>query len=36
MDLISSLLVMVVVAVVLFDFSNGFHDAADMVATAIA
>jgi len=36
MDLVTTLLVIVVVAVVLFDFTNGFHDAADMVATAIA
>ncbi len=36
MDLINILLVVVVVAVALFDFTNGFHDAADMVATAIA
>ena len=36
MDLINWLLVLVVVTVVVFDFTNGFHDAADMVATAIA
>ncbi|EKF73539.1 phosphate transporter [Alcanivorax hongdengensis A-11-3] len=36
MDLSTSLLVLVVVLVALFDFTNGFHDAADMVATAIA
>lgn len=36
MDLINGLLVLVVVMVVVFDFTNGFHDAADMVATAIA
>jgi len=29
-------LALVVAAVALFDFTNGFHDAADMVATAIA
>lgn len=29
-------LVLVVVAVAVFDFTNGFHDAADMVATTIA
>jgi len=29
-------LLIVVVAVALFDFTNGFHDAADMVASAIA
>lgn len=33
---IDMMLVAVVVAVVIFDFTNGFHDAADMVATAIA
>lgn len=33
---IDLMLVAVVVAVVIFDFTNGFHDAADMVATAIA
>jgi PiT family inorganic phosphate transporter len=36
MDLIFILAVLVVVSVVVFDFTNGFHDAADMVATAIA
>jgi len=36
MDLINWLLVIVVVTVAVFDFTNGFHDAADMVATAIA
>jgi len=36
MDLITLLLVIVVIMVTLFDFTNGFHDAADMVATAIA
>jgi PiT family inorganic phosphate transporter len=36
MDLITLLLIIVVISVVLFDFTNGFHDAADMVATAIA
>ncbi|MBM9613482.1 inorganic phosphate transporter [Desulfobulbus rhabdoformis] len=36
MDLISSLLILGVVLVAVFDFTNGFHDAADMVATAIA
>ncbi len=35
-DSISLSLVFVVLAVALFDFTNGFHDAADMVATAIA
>ncbi|MEJ2765967.1 inorganic phosphate transporter [Photobacterium sp. MCCC 1A19761] len=36
MDLVTILLVLVVVLVAAFDFTNGFHDAADMVATAIA
>ncbi|TGD73289.1 inorganic phosphate transporter [Mangrovimicrobium sediminis] len=36
MDTITLLLVLVVVMVAVFDFTNGFHDAADMVATAIA
>ena len=36
MDLVTSLLIVVVIMVALFDFTNGFHDAADMVATAIA
>ncbi len=36
MDLVTLLLILVVIAVTLFDFTNGFHDAADMVATAIA
>lgn len=36
MDLVTALLVLVVVLVAVFDFTNGFHDAADMVATAIA
>ena len=36
MDLVTVLLVLVVILVALFDFTNGFHDAADMVATAIA
>lgn len=36
MDLINILLILVVISVALFDFTNGFHDAADMVATAIA
>ena len=36
MDLITLLLIIVVISVVIFDFTNGFHDAADMVATAIA
>ena len=36
MDLIYILLIITIVSVALFDFTNGFHDAADMVATAIA
>lgn len=36
MDLVTLLLVLVVILVAVFDFTNGFHDAADMVATAIA
>ncbi|HHM05142.1 MAG TPA: inorganic phosphate transporter [Gammaproteobacteria bacterium] len=36
MESVTVLLVVVVIMVVLFDFTNGFHDAADMVATAIA
>jgi PiT family inorganic phosphate transporter len=36
MDLVTILLVLVVILVAVFDFTNGFHDAADMVATAIA
>ena len=36
MDLVTVLLVLVVMLVAVFDFTNGFHDAADMVATAIA
>lgn len=36
MAIASVLLVAVVVTVALYDFTNGFHDAADMVATAIA
>ncbi len=29
-------MVVIVIAVAIYDFTNGFHDAADMVATAIA
>ena len=29
-------LIAVVISVAIYDFTNGFHDAADMVATAIA
>ncbi len=36
MDITSILLVLTVVTVFAYDFTNGFHDAADMVATAIA
>ncbi len=36
MDLVCVLFILVIVAVVVFDFTNGFHDASDMVATAIA
>lgn len=36
MDLVTILLVLVVILVAVFDFTNGFHDSADMVATAIA
>lgn len=36
MDITTLLLIITIIAVALFDFTNGFHDAADMVATAIA
>lgn len=36
MDSINITLALVVVSVAVFDFTNGFHDAADMVATPIA
>ena len=36
MDISTFLLFLTVVSVFAFDFTNGFHDAADMVATAIA
>ncbi len=36
MDITTFLLGITVVAVFVFDFTNGFHDSADMVATAIA
>jgi PiT family inorganic phosphate transporter len=36
MDLVTALLALVIILVAVFDFTNGFHDAADMVATAIA
>ena len=35
MDSINISLVLVVLMVAVFDFTNGFHDAANMVATAI-
>ncbi len=33
---VSYALIAVIIAVAIFHFTNGFHDAADMVATAIA
>jgi PiT family inorganic phosphate transporter len=36
MDISTFLLILTIVSVFAFDFTNGFHDAADMVATAIA
>ena len=36
MDLANLLFLAVVLAVVIYDFTNGFHDAVDMIATAIA
>ncbi len=36
MDLTTFLVILTVVSVFVFDFTNGFHDSADMVATAIA
>ena len=36
MDLVTILLILTIIIVFLFDFTNGFHDSADMVATAIA
>ena len=36
MDLTTILIVLTVISVFIFDFTNGFHDSADMVATAIA
>lgn len=36
MDIVFALLVAVIIIVALFDFTNGFHDAADMIATAVA
>lgn len=36
MDITTILIVLTVISVFIFDFTNGFHDSADMVATAIA
>ncbi len=36
MDLTTILIILTVISVFVFDFTNGFHDSADMVATAIA
>ena len=36
MELVTSSVIIVVIIVLVFDFTNGFHDAADMVSTAIA
>jgi PiT family inorganic phosphate transporter len=36
METLNMALILVVIAVAAYDFTNGFHDAADMVATAIA
>jgi len=36
MDTLNLSILLVILMVGLFDFNNGFHDAADMVATAIA
>lgn len=36
MDLTTILIILTVISVFIFDFTNGFHDSADMVATAIA
>lgn len=36
MDAVFLILIITIIAVSIFDFTNGFHDAADMVATAIA
>ena len=36
MDQISGLLILVVVLVAIFDFTNGFHDASNIIATVIA
>jgi len=34
MDISTFLLILTIVSVFAFDFTNGFHDAADMVATS--
>ncbi len=36
MDITSLLIILTVISVFIFDFTNGFHDSADMLATAIA
>ena len=36
MDTVHILFIAVVITVIMYDFTNGFHDAADMIATAIA
>lgn len=36
MDLTTLLIILTVISVFIYDFTNGFHDSADMVATAIA
>ncbi len=36
MDQAAAILVLVILLVLVFDFTNGFHDAADMIATSIA
>jgi len=36
MEFFTGSLLAVIIVVAVFDFTNGFHDAADMVATAIA
>jgi PiT family inorganic phosphate transporter len=36
MDLTTILIIFTIVSVAIFDFTNGFHDSADMVASAIA
>ena len=36
MEITTFFLILTVISVFAFDFTNGFHDAADMVATAIA